>query len=68
MKDLDFGEIRLIITREAEGSGEDVIFTSDIEHESNYFCSTGWEVVFDKIINAELPVVFPIDFTLKVDK
>jgi len=61
-------EYRLIIISNEDGSDERVIFTDDDDYDTpaDDFCVAGVHTVdFDKIIEAELPSMFPINSELR---
>lgn len=46
------------------GEREEVCFTEEINTPAEDFCSSELKVVFDKVIEADLPIEFPMENTL----
>ena len=59
-------KVRLILAASKDGNlgKEEVTFTDDFETEASDYCTDDLEITFDKVIEADLPDIFPLNSTL----
>jgi hypothetical protein len=58
-------KIRLVIVSTDNVEREEVVFTNDFESAGDSWCSPGQSVTYDKVIEDNLPGIFPINYTLR---
>lgn len=57
-------QIRLVIMSDDSGENESVLFTPDFRESMAWQCKDGQTIVFDKVIDADLPGIFPANYVL----
>lgn len=61
-------KIRVIVVSDEKGIREDIVFTDDFDVSAEDYCCYDQTVQIDKLIDDNLPMGFPTEFTLSVKK